>query len=87
MPAEVTQDESARLNDWFEVKFQETVARSPMNQTYLGIKDDYDKWDDESDAHALADLELQRAMIAEMQETFDFDLLDPQAKLSWRLAE
>ena len=86
-PAGVTQDESARLNDWFEVKFQETVARSPMTQTYLGIKDDYDKWDDESDAHALEDLELQRAIVAEMNETFDFDALDPQAKLSWRLTE
>ncbi len=86
-PAEATQDESARLNDWFEVKFRETVARSPMTQTYLGIKDDYDKWDDESDAHALENLELQRAIIAEMNDSFDFDALDPQAKLSWRLAE
>jgi len=86
-PADVTQNESARLNDWFEVKFQETLARSPMTQTYLGIKNDYGKWDDESDAHALEDLELQRAAVAEMKATFDFDALDPQAKLSWRLAE
>tara|TARA_R110002072_G_scaffold12748_9_gene54586 strand:+ start:1348 stop:3213 length:1866 start_codon:yes stop_codon:yes gene_type:complete len=80
-------DESARLNAWFEAKFLETVARSPMTQTYLGIKDDYGQWDDESDAHALGDLELQRAIVAEMKATFDFDKLDPQAKLSWRLAE
>ena len=60
---DVTVDESARLNDWFEVKFQEMVARSPMTQTYLGIKDNYGQWDDASDAHALGDLELQRATL------------------------
>jgi uncharacterized protein (DUF885 family) len=80
-------DESARLNAWFEAKFLETLARSPMTQTYLGIKDDYGQWDDESEAHALGDLQLQRAVVAEMKETFDFDKLDPQARLSWRLAE
>ena len=84
---DVTVDESARLNDWFEVKFQEMVARSPMTQTYLGIKHNYGQWDDASDAHALGDLELQRATVAEMKESFDFEKLDPQAKLSWRLAE
>ncbi|MEH6486910.1 DUF885 domain-containing protein [Hyphomonas oceanitis] len=85
--ADVTVDESARLNDWFEVKFQEMVARSPMRQTYLGIKDDYGQWDDVTEAHALGDLELQRATVAEMKESFDYEKLDPQAKLSWRLAE
>ena len=84
---EAIADESARLNTWFEAKFLETVARSPMTQTYLGIKDDYGQWDDVSDAHALGDLELQRAIVAEMKATFEYDRLDPQAKLSWRLAE
>lgn len=85
--ADAIQEESARLNAWFEEKFQETVARSPMTQTYLGIKEDYDKWDDASDAFARAELEFQRQAIAEMKEKFDYDLLDDQAKLSWRLAE
>lgn len=85
--AEATQEESARLNAWFEQKFQETVARSPMTQTYLGIKDDYGKWDDPTDAFARAELEFERQNVAEMKETFDYDLLDDQAKLSWRLAE
>lgn len=84
---DLTVDESARLNDWFEVKFQEMVARSPMQQTYLGIKDDYGQWDDVTEAHALGDLELQRAAVAEMKESFEYEKLDPQAKLSWRLAE
>ena len=33
---------SSKLNDWFEEQFNEDVQRSPMTQTYLGIKtEDY----------------------------------------------
>jgi uncharacterized protein (DUF885 family) len=79
--------ESARLNAWFDQKFDETVSRSPVAQTYLGIKDNYGEWDDVSDANALKELEIQRANIAEMETSFDPALLDHQAKLSWRIAE
>jgi hypothetical protein len=79
--------ESARLNEWFDQKFAETVARSPITQTYLGIKDNYGEWDDVSDANALKELEILRADIAEMETSFDPDLLDHQAKISWRIAE
>ena len=82
-----TETESERLNAWFEEKFQDAAARSPMMQTYLGIKTDYGKWDDITDARAIEDLEIQRQNIAEMKDNFDFDKLDDQAKLSWRLAE
>lgn len=78
---EATARETARLNTWFEAKFLETLVRSPMTQTYLGIKDDYGQWDDESEAHALGDLQLQRAIVAEMKATFDYEKLDSQAKL------
>jgi uncharacterized protein (DUF885 family) len=79
--------ESARLTDWFDQKFAETVSRSPISQTYLGIKDNYGEWDDVSDAHALKELEIQRADIAEMKTSFNPNLLDHQAKISWRIAE
>jgi uncharacterized protein (DUF885 family) len=79
--------ESARLNEWFDQKFAETVARSPITQTYLGIKDNYGEWDDVSDANALKELEIQRADIAEMEASFNPDLLDHQAKISWRIAK
>ncbi len=79
--------ESARLTDWFDQKFAETISRSPISQTYLGIKDNYGEWDDVSDAHALKELEIQRADIAEMKTSFNPDLLDHQAKISWRIAE
>ena len=85
--AEDVSAESERLNAWFEATFDATVARDPMRQTYLGIKDRYGEWSDASEAFELQELELQRASIAEMKASFNFDKLDDQAKLSWRLAE
>nr|WP_321359544.1 DUF885 domain-containing protein [uncultured Hyphomonas sp.] len=85
--AEEVAAESSRLNEWFDEKFTETVSRSPISQTYLGIKDDYGEWDDVSDANALKELEIQRADVAEMESSFNPDLLDHQAKISWRIAK
>ena len=48
--------QSAALNAFFEEVFDEEVARSPMTQTYLGIKTDYDKWDDVSPERAMEDM-------------------------------
>ena len=85
--AEAVAAESERLNAWFEQKFDESVARDPMRQTFLGIKDRYGEWSDASEAFALAELNYRRADVAEMKATFDFDKLDEQTKLSWRLTE
>jgi uncharacterized protein (DUF885 family) len=85
--AEAVETESVRLNAWFEQKFDESVSRDPMRQTFLGIKDNYGEWSDASDAFELAELEIQRANVAEMKANFDFNKLDDQTKLSWRLAE
>jgi uncharacterized protein (DUF885 family) len=82
------QAQTEALNAWFETTWDEAVARSPMTQTYLGIRgEDYGKWDDPSMEAALEELEIQRANVAEMRDTFDFDALDEQAQLSWRIAE
>ena len=34
------------LNEWFEAKFEEQLAFSPLTQTALGRKTDYDQIDD-----------------------------------------
>ncbi len=85
--AEAVVAESQRLNAWFEQKFDEDVARDPMRQTFLGRKDRYGEWTDPSPAFEQAELEIQRANVAEMKENFDFAKLDHQTRLSWRLAE
>ncbi len=62
------QAQTEALNAWFERKWDEGVARSPMTQTYLGIRgEDYGKWDDPSMEAALEELEIQRANVAEMR--------------------
>ena len=79
--------ETTKLNAFLEDQFQQVVSRSPMSQTFLGIKTDYDKWDDVSDANAVEEFELLKAAYEQMVSEFDFDKLDDSAKLSYRLFE
>ncbi len=83
-PKEIA-DESAKANAFFERVFNESVDRSPMTQGYLGIKKDDDKWDDFSEAHATEDLALTAQHLAELKRDINFDALDEQAKVSYRL--
>lgn len=79
--------ESDRLNAWFQDVFESNVARSPMTQTFLGMKTNYDQWSDASPEFAREGFELGQADLAHMRETFDFDALDDSARISWRLFE
>ncbi|MEE9269932.1 MAG: DUF885 domain-containing protein [Candidatus Krumholzibacteria bacterium] len=78
-------DESARANAFFEEAFDDVVSRSPMFQSRLGIKDDYDKWDDLSEAHARANLERAKHRLADLERKIRFEMLDEQTKLSYDL--
>lgn len=75
--------ESARANAFFERVFDERVARSPEFQSYLGIKDDYGKWNDRSDARALEDHELTQKHLAELRADFDYEKLDASTRKSY----
>ena len=79
--------ESVRLNAWFEEVFQRDVARSPMTQTFLGLKTNYDQWNDASPEFDLESFQLDQADLAFMRANFDFDSLGDSARLSWRLFE
>ena len=78
---------AADINAWFEEKFEQQIARSPMYQTFLGRKTDYDKWDNVTDAFRTESHALQMAALAEMRETFSLDSLDAADQLSFRLFE
>ena len=82
-----SENQTDAINEWFEAEFERQVARSPMFQTFLGRKTNNDKWDDASDDYARESHALEMAALAEMRAKFDFDTLDPQAQLSYRLAE
>lgn len=77
--------ESAKANAFFERVFDEAVDRSPLLQTRLGVKKDYDKWDDLSEQRALEDFVLGVQQLAELKRTVNVEALDDQTKVSYRL--
>tara|TARA_B100000700_G_scaffold52249_1_gene55582 strand:+ start:656 stop:2524 length:1869 start_codon:yes stop_codon:yes gene_type:complete len=81
---ETQQTESEKANQLFEDIFMANVMRSPMYQSYLGIKDDQDKWDDISEAQAESDLALNKKHL-EQVKAIDESKLDEQTKISWML--
>jgi uncharacterized protein (DUF885 family) len=79
--------EDARLNAWFERKWEEGLQFSPMRMTMLGRKDRYAELDQMSREEAARQLAWQAAAVAEMKSSFDYDALGADARLSWDLLE
>jgi len=77
-------NQQSEANQLFEDIFMENVMRSPMYQSYLGIKDDQDKWDDISDEQAKEDLALTKKHL-EQVKAIDESKLNEQTKISWML--
>lgn len=78
-------EESKKANDFFERVFNELVDRSPMYQTYLGIKKDYSKLDDISDENEIREINILKENLAKLKKEINFNALDEQTKLSYRL--
>src|SRR5690606_9569052 len=77
--------ESARLNEWLDVQYEEGLDFSPLAKTQLGRKDDYDRIDDMSEAAGDVQLAWLRASVAEMERESDRERLDPEAQTSYAL--
>jgi uncharacterized protein (DUF885 family) len=77
-------NQNERANALFEQIFNERVQRNPILQTSLGIKDNYDKWQDLSDAAFEAELAQTRQHLA-LLESIDVAALDTQTRLSYQL--
>ncbi|MEM1194741.1 MAG: DUF885 domain-containing protein [Pseudomonadota bacterium] len=71
------------LYTWFEVKFEEELAFSPIRQTALGRKSDYDKVDDFSLEGLTALAQWWQQSLAEMEANFDYEALSSEAQLSY----
>ena len=82
----VTQSESDKANALFEQIFMDEVRRDPIRQTRLGIKDDYDKWQDLSDAHFDADIALTQQHLT-MLKAVDVSKLDDNTRISYLLMQ
>lgn len=80
---ECSGDQTECINEWFEVKFEEQVAFSPIRQTSLGRKTDYDKLDDFSVEAAEEQIAWWEQAVKDMEARFDHDELSDEAKLSY----
>jgi uncharacterized protein (DUF885 family) len=83
--AERVARETTRLNEWFDARYEEQLDFSPIQKTTLGRKDDYDKLDDRSESAQDVQLEWRRQTVRELERTFDYALLTPEAKTSYDL--
>ncbi|MBV6640071.1 MAG: DUF885 domain-containing protein [Cyclobacteriaceae bacterium] len=77
--------ESKKANNFFDKAFDEMVDRSPMYQSYLGIKKDYGKWDEMSEANAQKELEINKKELQFLLDSINPDKLDGQTKISYKL--
>ncbi len=80
-------NDSEKLNAFFQKTYDEDVAMSPMQQTRLGIKDDYDKWDDISDDFNHKKLAINKERLAFLNDSVAVDGLDKTTKVSYKLAK
>ena len=85
--APATRAEDGRLNAFLDAAFDETTALSPESQTALGLKTNYDKLDDYTDAADVRRMALADRQLADMRKSFNVNRLGPQARLSYALFE
>jgi uncharacterized protein (DUF885 family) len=78
------QTESQRANQLFDDIFMANVMASPVAQTFQGIKQDYDKWDDLSDSAVDKQLKRTKQQLSQLTQ-LNVTLLDEQTKLSYTL--
>lgn len=79
--------ESEKLNEWFEARYEEELAFSPIRLTMQGRKDKYDEIDEFSDASMDEVLEWKAKSVQDMRAQFNKEALSEAAKLSWDLWE
>ena len=77
----------ARFTAFLDACFDEALALSPESMTSLGLKTDYGKLDDYTDAGADKSLAQSEDQLKRMKAGFAFDKLGPQSQISWRLFE
>ena len=82
-----TISESEKLNAFFQKTYDEDVSMSPIRQTRLGIKDDYDKWDDISEEFRQKELEIIKERLIYLNDSVKVDSLDKTTLISYKLTK
>ncbi|MDB5684342.1 MAG: hypothetical protein JWM75_2040, partial [Sphingomonas bacterium] len=86
-PAAPSVAEDQRLLSFLDAAFDAAAALSPETLTSLGLKQDYGRLDDYTDAAAQRRLALSERQLAEMKARFDPARLGPNGRLSYALFE
>ncbi len=76
-------NESERLNAWLDARYEEELAFSPMAQTDLGRRQQYDQIDDYSIAGSRSQTQWLLGTARELRQTFDYAALDEEARVSY----
>jgi uncharacterized protein (DUF885 family) len=83
--ATIQSAETAKINAWFEDKFEQELMLSPTTLTTLGRSERQDEIDDYSEQAYGAKIALKKANLSELKRTFDYAKLSDDAKLSYDL--
>lgn len=78
-----TASEDARLIAFLDAEFAEWVKQQPQLATRLGIKEGGDRWNDPSDAAAIAQAAWREASAARMRAQFDRAKLSPEGQVNF----
>ena len=81
------QNQNEKLDAWFETVFDAGLKHYPQFMTSLGMKDDYDKWNDPSKAFNLDRLDETRQELEYLRANFNPGDLDEAHALSYSLFE
>lgn len=84
-PQAGTQDKA--LLQFLDLAFEERLGLSPESQTQLGLKTNYAKLDDYTDAASLREQALMERQLKDMHARFKPDQLGESARVSYRLFE
>tara|TARA_Y100001970_G_scaffold150532_1_gene184547 strand:+ start:1258 stop:3093 length:1836 start_codon:yes stop_codon:yes gene_type:complete len=76
---------SLKVNKFFEKRFNDYVNRKPMFQTRLGIKKDYDKWNDISPIAEEKEIDEAKSALHWLSDSVNINYLDQSTLLSYKL--
>lgn len=81
--AELIASESARLNAWFEEKYEAEVLTSPIQLTMLGRTERQGEIDDFSEYAMAESLARTKTNLIQLTKQFDYEKLTPDAQISY----
>jgi len=81
--ADFRQDETTKLNEFLDARYEQELQRSPQALTYLGRKEHYDQIDDYSEAGEDINVAALSESLEQMKMLFDYSKLTPQGKSSY----